>query len=169
MTWPEVTDTAVKIGLPTTLTALTAIFLAKFSHSHDLEKERRKRKQDFLEKLGSDFDAYDSALDAMRSDDQVARRLPDSLEAQRSLLNTYRAVDQAERGLSHLQSRLLMSGFPACYARLQEYEMATTLLKAAVSKQVGEDIEQSIIREVVAVSDSADAFRESLRDAYQGL
>ena len=50
MPWAQVLDDFIKIGLPSLCTAVVAFLIAKFTRSHDFEKERRRRKQDFLER-----------------------------------------------------------------------------------------------------------------------
>jgi hypothetical protein len=53
----EVISDAIKIGLPSLLTGLTAFFIARVTRSHELEKETRRRRQDALEKVSDDFQA----------------------------------------------------------------------------------------------------------------
>src|SRR5437868_1498516 len=57
MDWRQVTDDFIKIGLPSICTAAVALFVSKFTRSHDLDKERRRRRQDALEKVSVDFQA----------------------------------------------------------------------------------------------------------------
>ena len=51
------TDDFIKIGLPSICTAAVALLVSKFTRSHDLDKERRRRRQDALEKISDDFQA----------------------------------------------------------------------------------------------------------------
>jgi len=64
--WPQVTDDLIKVGLPVICTATVAVFASictaavallgfRFTRSHELEKERRRRRQDALEKISEDF------------------------------------------------------------------------------------------------------------------
>jgi hypothetical protein len=57
MTKWDVLSDAIKIGLPSLITAVTAIRIARVTRSHELAKERLRRRQDALEKVSDDFQA----------------------------------------------------------------------------------------------------------------
>jgi pilus assembly protein TadC len=60
--WDVLTD-AIKIGVPSLLTGLVAFFIARSSRSHEFEKERRRRKQNCLERAVEDYDPFDAGDD----------------------------------------------------------------------------------------------------------
>src|SRR4030095_7827553 len=57
MEWAQVADDFIKIGLSGIFAALVALLIAKFSRSHEMEKERRRRRQDTFEKSVGEFQA----------------------------------------------------------------------------------------------------------------
>ena len=61
MTGWEVADTAVKIGLGSAITAIATIIAVWISRSTELKKERRRRRQDALERISEDFESAHSA------------------------------------------------------------------------------------------------------------
>lgn len=67
MTWADVADTALKLGVPSLIAAViaagVAILLSRRSRAHEFERERRRRKQDCLERAIEDFDECDLAMD----------------------------------------------------------------------------------------------------------
>jgi hypothetical protein len=64
----EVISDAIKIDLPSLLTRLTALFIARATRSHELKKESSRRRQDALEKISDDFQAaYSSLVDLLPS------------------------------------------------------------------------------------------------------
>lgn len=59
MTLLEVLDDAIKIGIG----AFSGWLIAKGGRSHEFERERRRRKQDCLERFVEDLGEHESAFD----------------------------------------------------------------------------------------------------------
>jgi hypothetical protein len=173
MTWPEVADTALKIGIPGTLTAITALLIARFSHSRDLDKERRRRQQDFLENLGNNFDAFAVSIDAVHVATAVYRQTkPDSplfskvMESVDACLDT---LEKAELSLGHLQTRLRMSQFDECWKRFQQYDMAAQRFKSLALQDDPVPDEQDLDDAWAETVKTANAFRDAITAAYRTL
>jgi hypothetical protein len=60
-TWPDVVDTALKIGLPATLAAGATIFAVYVNRTTELRKDARRRRQDALEKIIDKFEGAHAA------------------------------------------------------------------------------------------------------------
>jgi hypothetical protein len=58
ITWIEVADTAVKIGLGATITGLSAYVLAGRNHSHTLARDLTSRRVSILEEACADVEEY---------------------------------------------------------------------------------------------------------------
>ena len=55
ITWIEVADTAIKIGLSGIIAAISGYVFAKRNQKHDFDKEYFHRRQDVVEKVSGDF------------------------------------------------------------------------------------------------------------------
>lgn len=55
ITWIEVADTAVKIGLSGTIAAIGGYVLARRTQKHDFDKDYFRRRQDVIEKVSDGF------------------------------------------------------------------------------------------------------------------
>jgi hypothetical protein len=57
VTWIEIVDTSVKIGLSGIIASIAGYVLAKRSQKHDLNKEYFRRRQDVIERVSAEFSA----------------------------------------------------------------------------------------------------------------
>jgi len=73
--WAQVLDDFIKIGLPSLCTAVVAFLIAKFTRSHDFEKEPKRRKQDFLERAAEPMDELTMRMESLLSLKETARSM----------------------------------------------------------------------------------------------
>ena len=121
MDWPQVTDDFIKIGLPSICTAAVALLasiltavvtlrVSKFTRSHDLDKERRRRRQDALEKISDDFQALCFRLSDLAIKYSVYRESQNDpagrIVALGSLFESGGAIDAATEDLYRIGGRL---------------------------------------------------------------
>jgi hypothetical protein len=135
MDWPQVTDDFVKIGLPSICTAIVALFAAtctsavallisKSTRSHDLEKERRRRRQDALEKVSDDFQAACFRLSDLAMKYSAYRELkadPAGHIAIAELFESGGAIDAATKDLHLIAGRLKLLGLKKCQEAFVEF------------------------------------------------
>jgi hypothetical protein len=105
------------------------------ARSHDFEKERRRRKQDCLERVVEDLDENQSALDSFLSSSLTAKQFKndENVALRRrafEMLNvdTDKSVD-AQMKLNRSVTKLTVFGFPDCSRSLGAYDTACTQLK----------------------------------------
>jgi hypothetical protein len=107
---PQVIDDFIKIGLPAFFTATVAVFAAictaaialfgfRFTRSHELEKERRRRRQDALEKISDDFEAVCFNLGTLARDYSVCRESGGT-----NLEELYKTEDMVDAGTKDLHA-----------------------------------------------------------------
>src|SRR3979490_436120 len=83
LTWLEIVDTSVKIGLSGIIAAVAGYVLAKRSQEHELDKEYFRRRQGVIERVSAEFSAahmvffnicigYSSLIDYIRTGRPVA-------------------------------------------------------------------------------------------------
>jgi hypothetical protein len=133
MTWADVAADAIKIGVPSLLTALTAIFVARGSRSHEFEKERRRRKQDCLERVMEDLDTCQAAATALFSSTAalMITRDASAVQVNDALEDLNRVTDQlalSQNALTRWVSKLSVLGFGDLAAAVEKYDFAISFL-----------------------------------------
>jgi hypothetical protein len=109
MDWAQVIDDFIKIGLPWICTAAVALLVSEFTRSHDLNKERRRRRQDALEKVSDNFQAAcfsQSKLAINYSVYRVSQNDPARPIAFEDLWKSGAAIDAATKDLYLIGGRL---------------------------------------------------------------
>jgi len=138
MNWPEVADTALKIGLSAAIGGGDAIFVSKSARLHDFEKERRRRKQDSLERAIEDFDECELALDDYHILSKTAASFQDSPDlrvrahVRENLLAAVDKAEAAEMKFRRSRSKLGVFGFRKCADALDAYSLAISKEKVAL-------------------------------------
>ena len=138
MTWPEVVDTALKIGLPAAIAATAAILVSRAAQSHDFEKERRRRKQDCLEGAIEDFDECDLASDEFWILSHTATSFMDNpdpnlrFQMGERLAASIEKTEAAEVKFRRSRSKLIVFGFQRCADALEAYCFAVSKEKVAL-------------------------------------
>jgi len=128
----EVISDAIKIGLPSLLTGLTAFFIARATRSHELEKESRRRRQDALEKISDDFQAaYFSLEDLLANYSTYVSFWNDPVRhtAAKGFWKSAAAIDAAIKNLYSIEGRLKLLQLKKCEETLGEYVKETIAAK----------------------------------------
>jgi hypothetical protein len=172
VTFLDVLDDAVKIGLGGFLGWL----ITRSTRSHEFEKERRRRKQDCLERAVEDLGELESALDSWCSYCIGTRRLRDaknSSAAQRSLENALAKNEQVDAAVAKLirsHGKLIVFGFGECAALLQAYHDELVDLRVIVSNVVeGVKEEKDYYPSRQGMAKIAQDFRKTVTKAFATL
>lgn len=146
--WAKTAGDFVRYGVPSICTAAVAILTAKFIRSHEERKERRRRRQDFLERVVEQLDraalpvnnavARLGALDHFRhegfpSEISEAKVMQDVMEA-------IAKMEDAEADLYLVESKIGMFGFTDCMQMFQDHCLALGFLKGAMLKCLGREM-----------------------------
>jgi len=111
--WPQVVDNFIKIGLPSICTAAVAFFGFWFTRSHELQKDRRRRRQDALEKISDDFQAACFTLSSLAREYSVYRESKSGMSLE-ELYKTDDAIDAATKDLTVIGGRLKLLQLTKC-------------------------------------------------------
>jgi hypothetical protein len=170
MSWAQVLDDFIKIGLPSLCTASVALLVAKFTRSHDFEKERRRRKQDFFEQIGEPLDDLTLRIESLLSSEEVARSADEQLKLRASelFLKDLDLLDEAELKFGRIETKLALFGFLECLEAFKAHKICTTKLKGAVLAR-SQDRENSVNRRCEAWWETEAAFREQIKTAFHAL
>jgi hypothetical protein len=128
VTFWEVLDDAVKIGLG----AAIGLLAARFAHVRDWRKQRKIRRIDTLEAIAKDFEIAHQTLIDLSVDVRTAQvklqKPPSPKEAGRTVRSQ----------LSSVESRLQILGYAECVGSLKNYSHATSdFTKAMIAEGSG--------------------------------
>lgn len=134
MTWPDVVDTAVKIGLGGLVAGVSAYFIARRSHTHDLKKERLRRIQDGLEEVSREFEkAHVHFIERCATSYHLnftTSAFRDSTKEPRDIANAaLRESKEKFLKMHELEGRLLLLGMPGSARLLRDYRVAATKIE----------------------------------------
>ena len=134
MTPLEVIDDAVKIGLG----SLFGWLIARGTRETEFEKERRRRKQDALERVAEDLDASEASIDALFRSGLWATGVERSIKCgEKALEDLSKDSEKNETVATQLlyrsKTKLIVFGFPECAAALDKYHLAIFNFRAALS------------------------------------
>jgi hypothetical protein len=145
VTFLEVLDDAVKIGIG----GFTGWLIARGTRSHEFEKERRRRKQDCLERVIEDLDEQQSTFDALCVTSLALRNLRekkgDPTLEQALLKDVNQANKESEVARTKFirsRSKLIVFGFEKCADSLKAYN--SKLLNFRVSLGAVRDGKQEL-------------------------
>jgi hypothetical protein len=173
MTVLELLDDAVKIGLG----SFIGWWMAKSGYSHDFEKERRRRKQDCLERVMEDLDDTQSTLEDWSSLCLTYRTLAEKKEDPKVMqvclkgVNAKSELNEAARSkLLRSQSKLVVFGFDGCAKSLLAYNAKLLLFKVDVNAvRCGEKGMDIYAPGLTDLRKSVTNFRESVAKAFASL
>jgi hypothetical protein len=134
MNWAQVLDDFIKIGLPALCTASVALLIAKFTRSHDFDKERRRRKQDLFEQLAEPFDDLTMRMESVLSSEETVRKVDAQLKtrATESLLNDLDLLDEATLKFGRIETKVQFFDLADCVKAFKTHQHNTLKLKGAV-------------------------------------
>lgn len=138
MTWIEVTDTAIKIGLGAIITAIGGYVILSKTHAHEVKKEKWKRTQDILEGISKDFEIIHKHLierastnfsvkKGIKSMEQLMGKEPSDIDG-----FTFNALGQTKQdflNLYTLEGRLLLLGGTEPQKLMEEYRITATKIE----------------------------------------
>ena len=171
MTVLEVLDDAVKIGLG----GFIGWLIAKGTRSHEFEKERRRRKQDCLERVIEDLDEQESAFANWCASNLAhlkIRKTQPALEKPSliSVNQNYETSDIALTKLIRSKSKLIVFGFDECAAALTAYYDKVLHLTVEISAVREGEKELEVYGPGRADTlKSANSFREAVTKAFARL
>ncbi len=173
MDWPQVTDDFVKIGLPSICTAAVALLVSKFTRSHELDKERRRRRQDALEKVSDDFQASCFSLSDLAMKYSVYRELQTDPAGRIAIGNLWESggvIDAATRDLYLIGGRLKLLGLKKCEETFVEFLNETIAFRKMLKLPPEPMATKEMVRlEFDKVKVLQSSVERSLADAFDSL
>ena len=136
MTWIEVVDSAVKIGLGALIAGVIAFLLSSTQHRNELKKAKVEREFEMLKEVAEKVESFNhTALRywAFATDWRRQLILNTSLQPSNSLLNAQSELFDSFSELTKAESLLLLFGYDNAQVKLREYGEAVKLFKKRVA------------------------------------
>lgn len=131
LTWLEIVDTSVKIGLSGIIAAVAGYVLAKRSQRHELDKEYFRRRQDVIERVSAEFSAvhmvfFNICIGYTSLIDYIHTGLPVADDTQKLYGKHIRDIGDNLRHMHVLEGQLLVAGAEDATAALRQYRLHAT-------------------------------------------
>jgi len=128
MTWLDVTDDAIKIGLGVFLGGLFSLLVLRLSHRHELRKENLRRRQEIMERVVEHLEAVDEEVSNVVAQMKVCLAAPSRSDAReegrKQVLRLLEGLDRNLTALNGDEGKLLLIGLVGSAKRLADYRLA---------------------------------------------
>lgn len=123
ITWMEVVDSAIKIGLGAVIGGIATYVTTKTTHDHDSRKEYIKRRRDMLDKIVDDLDGFSQHLmdywanvnnalfKKANSQRLTDKELEEIQEKENTLFNSFKDLHTVESRLLLLSEKKMSDNF----------------------------------------------------------
>jgi hypothetical protein len=141
VTWIEVTDTAVKIGLSGIIVAISGYFLTKRNQKHDFNKEYFRRRQDVVESVSASFASihaffFKVCIDYMTLVELLHAGLEATESDREKFYNYIREIGEKLHEMHILEGKLLVAGANEATQILQQYRLHATEVNGMIKLQL---------------------------------
>lgn len=131
LTWIDVVDTSVKIGLSGIIAAVAGYVLAKRSQKHELDREYYRRRQDVIERVAGEFSTvhmvfFNICIGYSSLIDYIHTGLPVADDTQKLYGKHIQDIGENLRKMHVLEGQLLVVGAADATAALRQYRLHAT-------------------------------------------
>jgi len=174
LTWIEVADTAVKIGLSGIIAATGGYMLAKRSQKHEFDKEYFRRRQDVIERVSAEFSAihmiffnicigYSSLIDYIHTGLPVA-------DPTRDLYGKHiRDIGESLRKMHVLEGQLLVAGAEDATQAMRYYRLHATDINDMLKLENPTKTKAEVDTATEELGRRRDAFYHTLSKAFRKI
>jgi hypothetical protein len=125
LTWIDVADTAVKIGLGAAIAAVASYILAKRTQKHELDREYFRRRQDVIERVSAEFSTihmafFNICIDYSSLIDYIHTGLAVGDDTRKRYYQHIRDIGDHLRQMHVLEGQLLVAGRDAFFHALSK-------------------------------------------------
>lgn len=172
MTWIEIVDSAVKIGLGALIASASALLLARSQYSHDLRKSKVSREFDLLKDIAEKVERFThSALKywAISADWHRARRVDPDAKKSENLLSAQNELFGKFNELTSAEALLLLLGHKIAQQQLRAYGDHVMAYRRSVSRSATPLSDEQIEDYRMYILNARESFFDRLNDIYGRL
>ena len=172
MTWIEVVDSAVKIGLGALITGIIAFVLSTTQHNNNLKKAKVEREFEMLKEVAEKVETFNHiALRywSLSSDWRRKLLLDSSIPKSNSLLDAQHDLFNSFSELTNAESLLLLFGYEDAQIALRNYgESIVSFRKRVMSLDIIFDENDAAVYRESMIHKRAELFK-LLNDIYKTI
>jgi hypothetical protein len=172
MTWIEIVDSAVKIGLGALIAGVSAFILARSQFWHELRKSKVSREFDLLKDIAEKVERFThSALKywAISADWHRARRLDSEARKSENMLSSQKELFIRFNELTSAEAFLLLLGEKQAQQQLRAYGEHVMVYRREVSRATEPLSDEQIEDYRKYILQARESFFERLYDIYNRL
>lgn len=174
LTWVDVVDTAVKIGLSGLIAATGGYVLAKRTQKHEFDKEYFRRRQDVIERVSADFSAihmiffnicigYSSLIDYIHTGLPIA-------DPTRDLYGEHiRDMGDSLRKMHILEGQLLVTGADDATQAMRHYRLHATDVNDMLRLENPTMTKEEVQAATQELCGRRDTFYQTLSKAFRAI
>jgi hypothetical protein len=174
VTWIEVADTAVKIGLSGVIAAIAGYMLAKRSQKHEFDKEYFRRRQEVIDRVATEFSAihmsffnicigYSSLIDYIQTGERVS-------DDTRTLYGQHiQNIGDNLRRMHILEGQLLVAGLESATASLRGYRVHAADINDMLRLEQPTKTRAEVKEATEELGRRRDVFFNALSKAFQSI
>lgn len=174
LTWIDVVDTAVKIGLSGIIAAAGGYMLAKRNQKHEFDKEYFRRRQDVIERVSAEFSAihmvffnicigYSSLIDYIHTGLPIA-------DSTRDLYGKHiRDIGANLRQMHVLEGQLLVAGAEDATNSMRHYRLHATDINDMLQLEHPTKTKEEVHAATEELCRQRDAFYHTLSKAFKSI
>lgn len=174
LTWIDVVDTAVKIGLSGVIAAAGGYMLAKRNQKHEFNKEYFRRRQDVIERVSKEFSeihmvffniciGYSSLIDYIHTGLPIA-------DSTRDLYGKHiRDIGANLRQMHVLEGQLLVAGAEEATNAMRRYRLHATDINDMLQLEHPTKTKGEVHAATEELGQRRDAFYHTLSKAFRAI
>jgi hypothetical protein len=174
VTWIEVTDTAVKIGLSGIIVAVSGYFLTKRNQRHDFDKEYFRRRQDVIEGVSASFASihaffFKVCIDYGGLVEILHAGLRASDPDREKFYGYVREIGEKLHEMHILEGKLLIAGANEATRALQQYRLQATEVNDMIKLQLPAIKKNEVEAITTELFRRKDGFYKELAEAFKTI
>ena len=174
LTWLEIVDTSVKIGLSGIIAAVAGYVLAKRSQKHELDKGYFRRRQAVIERVSAEFSTihmafFNICIDYSSLVDYLHSGLP-IVDATRDRYYQYiREIGDHLRQMHGLEGQLLVAGAKDATDLMRQYRLHATDINDMLRLEEPNKTKEEVQAATEELGRRRDAFFHALSKAFKAI
>jgi hypothetical protein len=174
LTWIDVVDTAVKIGLSGIIVAIGGYMLAKRSQRHEFDKEYFRRRQDVIERVSAEFSAvhmafFNICIDYTSLIDYINTGLPVADATRDRYYKYVREIGDNLRQMHVLEGQLLVAGAEDAINSMRQYRLHATDINDMLKLEEPTRTKEEVQAATEELGRRRDAFFHALSKAFKAM
>jgi len=174
LTWIDIVDTAIKIGLSGVIAAVGGYLLAKRSRKHEFDKEYFRRRQDVIERVSAEFSTvhmffFNVCIDYSSLVEYIRTGLPVADVTRDKYYKYIREIGDNLRQMHVLEGQLLVAGAEDATNSVRQYRLHATDINDMLKLEGPTKTREEVQAATEELCRRRDAFFYALSQAFKAI